>query len=153
MRYVVFLFACTMMFLTGCRTGTVIFTGDIDQQAKRTAETVREICQYPSYSPDRQWVERYRTIIAALIINRSAIEQSEDYRVRLINVLTSTGIPIDFADRITKVILYGYMQQGAKSEFGYYLHRLLFHLDKRQVFYDPYSDVVFLSAEPKTNTK
>ena len=72
-----------MMFLTGCRTGTVIFTGDIDQQAKRTAETVREICQYPSYSPDHQWVERYRTIIAALIINRSAIEQSEDYRVRL----------------------------------------------------------------------
>lgn len=54
MRYVVFLFACTMMFLTGCRTGTVIFTGDVDQQAKRTAETVREICQYPSYSPDHQ---------------------------------------------------------------------------------------------------
>lgn len=153
MRYFIFIFVSCFLFLTGCRTGTVIFTGDTDQQAERAAETVREICQYPSYSPDHQWVERYRTIIASLIINRFDVEQSEDYRVRLLNVLTSTGVPIDFADRITKVIMYGYMQQGAKSEFEYYLHRLLFHLDQRQIFYDPYSDVLFTPVKSKTDPK
>lgn len=144
MRYLILFFVFTMMFvLTGCRTGTMLFGDAVDQQAQRTADTIREICNYPSYDSATSEMEQYRTIIAALLLNRNDVEQTEPYRTRLIQVITSTGISTAFADRITKVIVYGYMQEGKDSEFSYYLKRLLFHLDQRQNFYDPYSNIMF----------
>lgn len=144
MRYLVLFFLFTMVFvLTGCRTGTMLFGDAVDQQAQRTADTIRGICNYPSYGSATSEVEQYRTIIAALLLNRNDVEQTEPYRTRLIQVITSTGISTVFADRITKVIVYGYMQEGKDSEFSYYLKRLLFHLDQRQNFYDPYSNITF----------
>ena len=144
MRYLVLFFGCMMVFiLTGCRTGTMLFGDAVDQQAQRTADTIREICNYPSYDTVASEMEQYRTIIAALLLNRNEIEQTEHYRTRLIQVITATGISTVFADRITKVIVYGYMQEGKDSEFPYYLKRLLFHLDQRQNIYDPYSNITF----------
>ena len=144
MRYLVLFFGCMMVFiLTGCRTGTMLFVVAGDQQAQRTADTIREICNYPSYDTVASEMEQYRTIIAALLLNRNDVEQTEPYRTRLIQVITETGISTAFADRITKVIVYGYMQEGKDSEFSYYLKRLLFHLDQRQNFYDPYSNITF----------
>lgn len=144
MRYLVLFFGCMMMFiLTGCRTGTMMFGDAVDQQAQRTADTIREICNYPSYDTVASEMEQYRTIIAALLLNRNDVEQTEPYRTRLIQVITETGISTAFADRITKVIVYGYMQEGKDSEFAYYLKRLLFHLDQRQNIYDPYSNITF----------
>lgn len=144
MRYLVLFFVFTTVFvLTGCRTGTMLFGDAVDQQAQRTADTIREICNYPSYDNVASEMEQYRTIIAALLLNRNDVEQTEPYRTRLIQVITETGISTAFADRITKVIVYGYMQEGKDSEFSYYLKRLLFHLDQRQNFYDPYSNITF----------
>lgn len=144
MRYLVLFFGCMMVFiLTGCRTGTMLFGDAVDQQAQRTADTIREICNYPSYDTVASEMEQYRTIIAALLLNRNDVEQTEPYRTRLIQVITETGISTAFADRITKVIVYGYMQEGKDSEFSYYLKRLLFHLDQRQNIYDPYSNITF----------
>lgn len=144
MRYLVLFFGCMMVFiLTGCRTGTMMFGDAVDQQAQRTADTIREICNYPSYDTVASEMEQYRTIIAALLLNRNDVEQTEPYRTRLIQVITETGISTAFADRITKVIVYGYMQEGKDSEFSYYLKRLLFHLDQRQNIYDPYSNITF----------
>ena len=144
MRYLVLFFGCMMVFiLTGCRTGTMLFGNAVDQQAQRTADTIREICNYPSYDTVASEMEQYRTIIAALLLNRNDVEQTEPYRTRLIQVITETGISTAFADRITKVIVYGYMQEGKDSEFSYYLKRLLFHLDQRQNIYDPYSNITF----------
>ena len=136
--------ACVLM---GCRTGTVVFQDELERQAVRTADTIRDICKYPSYEHTAAGVEAYRTIIASLLIHRRGVSQSEDYRTQLVKVLTDTGISVEFADRITKIIVYGYMEVGDDIDFAYYLNRLLFHLDKRQIFYDPYSDVVFTSID------
>lgn len=147
MRCLVLFFGCMMVFiLTGCRTGTMLFGDAVDQQAQRTADTIREICNYPSYDTVASEMEQYRTIIAALLLNRNDVEQTEPYRTRLIQVITETGISTAFADRITKVIVYGYMQEEKDSEFSYYLKRLLFHLDQRQNIYDPYSNITFTPA-------
>lgn len=154
MRYLVLFFGCMMVFiLTGCRTGTMLFGDAVDQQAQRTADTIREICNYPSYDTVASEMEQYRTIIAALLLNRNDVEQTEPYRTRLIQVITETGISTAFADRITKVIVYGYMQEGKDSEFSYYLKRLLFHLDQRQNIYDPYSNITFTPVVITTPTQ
>lgn len=152
-KLVLFFVGCVMLILAGCRTGTVVFQDELERQAVRTADTIRDICKYPSYEHTAAGVEAYRTIIASLLIHRRGVSQSEDYRAKLVKVLTDTGISVEFADRITKVIVYGYMEVGNDVDFAYYLNRLLFHLDQRQVFYDPYSDVVFTSkdAESRTN--
>lgn len=147
MRYLMLFFGCMMVFiLTGCRAGTMLIGDAVDLQAQRTADTIREICNYPSYDTVASEMEQYRTILAALLLNRNEVEQTEHYRTRLIQVITETGISTVFADRITKVIVYGYMQEGKDSEFSYYLKRLLFHLDQRQNFYDPYSNITFTPA-------
>lgn len=154
MRYLVLFFGYMMVFiLTGCRTGTMMFGDAVDQQAQRTADTIREICNYPSYDTVASEMEQYRTIIAALLLNRNDVEQTEPYRTRLIQVITETGISTAFADRITKVIVYGYMQEGKDSEFSYYLKRLLFHLDQRQNIYDPYSNITFTPVVITTPTQ
>lgn len=146
-KLVLFLAICAACVLMGCRTGTVVFQDELERQAVRTADTIRDICKYPSYEHTVAGIEAYRTIIASLLIHRRGVSQSEDYRTQLVKVLTDTGISVEFADRITKIIVYGYMEVGDDIDFAYYLNRLLFHLDKRQVFYDPYSDVVFTSID------
>ena len=151
-KLVLFLMFCVALTLTGCRTGTVVFQDKLERQAVRTADTIRDICKYPSYKHTVAGVEAYRTIIASLLIHKRGVSQSEDYRTRLVKVLTDTGISVEFADRITKVIVYGYMEVGNNVDFAYYLNRLLFHLDERQVFYDPYSDVVFTSIDTESKS-
>ncbi len=151
-KLVLFLMFCVALTLTGCRTGTVVFQDELERQAVRTADTIRDICKYPSYEHTVAGVEAYRTIIASLLIHKRGVSQSEDYRTRLVKVLTDTGVSVEFADRITKVIVYGYMEVGNNVDFAYYLNRLLFHLDERQVFYDPYSDVVFTSIDTESKS-
>lgn len=138
-----------VVLLSGCRTGTVLFPDDIDQQAKRTADTIREICQYPCYDSEQD-TAYYRTIIAAIIVNRNGVVQSEEYRARLIKVLTDTKIPVEFADSITKTIVYGYVPTPEHGSFSTYLGRLLFHLDSRQWFCDPYSNTTIIGLTEKT---
>lgn len=152
MKHIIFFITIGLLLATtGCRTGTIVFSGQLDQQAYRTAETLREVCKYPSYETKSEDIELYRTILAALIVNRSSVEQTEEYRARLINVLTATGISIPVSDRVTKVIVYGYVQDTENNEFSLYIKRLLFHLDNRQVLYDPYSKVGFTG--PSTSNK
>ena len=139
-QLILFLTLCVVVTFMGCRSGTVLTADSTDQQAKRTADTVRGICQYPCYDPGQD-MQKYRTIIAAIIINRNEVEQSEEFRSRLIKVLTDTGISIEFADSITKTIVYGYVPTPEGGSFAVYLGRLLFHLDNRQWIYDPYSNV------------